>query len=306
LTELTCGECRFFRPTESRPDYDIGRCKLEKLMGVFRENTKTCSSFSRPGDTHLPSPSASRRTSGSRPTADPIRFNVSSGALAELLGTLSPLELKQALEKQFNLRAVVPVEPLPTRIEGDVLLIPADTGLKSKDIPFDQFANKAFMLRDNLRVLEQKVNSSDRFGLSLKLEVQARLSRCQAAILNFTVGWHRSSGPPEDAEVLLTELARDVAWNGAILTPPQMGDRWRGGQVAYADTGIAEPIEHFFHRMVIMRDRLLSLEATIDAMLQLSKEDRSSLTTYLRRCHGSLTTFNILFRDREDYFSSSR
>ncbi len=305
--QQTCGDCRFFRVTESRSDYDIGRCKLEKLMGVFRENNSSCSSFSRPGDTHLPSPSASsRRQAGSRVAADPVRFNVSSGALAELLGTMSPLELKQALAKHLRERAVVPSEALPTRIEGDFVLVPADSSLKSKDLPFEQFANKAFMLRDNLRVMEQKVNSNDKFGLSLRLELQARLTRCQAAVLDFFSGWYRPGSSGDEADVLLTDLARDVAWNGLILSPPHLGDRWRGGRVEYADTGVSEPVENFFNRMVVMRDELLSLEATIEAMIQLSKEERDTLTSYLRRSHGTLTTFNVLLRDRDDFFSSSR
>ena len=69
---------------------------------------------------------------------------------------------------------------------------------------------------------------------------------------------------------------------------------------------MAEPVEHLFFRLAVVRDQLLSLEATIDAMLQLTKEERDLLTGYLKRCHGTMTTFNIMFRDRTDYFSSSR
>ena len=306
MTERTCGDCRFFKVTESREDSDVGRCKLEKLMGVFRDTTRACPSFSRPGDTHLPSASSSARTGGARSPADPIRFNVSSGALAELLGTTAPTELKSALSDLIKDCVALPRHPLPTRIEGDVCIIPADTTLKSKDIPFDQFVNKAFMLRDNLRVLEQKVNGNDKFGMSLRLELQGRVSACQAAVLDLASGWHLPDGQPGEAGSLLASLNRDVRWNSLILAAPSIGDRWRGGRVTYGDTGMAEPVEHLFFRLAVVRDQLLSLEATIDAMLQLTKEERDLLTGYLKRCHGTMTTFNIMFRDRTDYFSSSR
>jgi hypothetical protein len=56
----------------------------------------------------------------------------------------------------------------------------------------------------------------------------------------------------------------------------------------------------------VVRDRLFALEAVIQTHSKLAGEQADSMSQYLRRSYGTLTTFNLLFRDREDYFSSSR
>jgi hypothetical protein len=65
-------------------------------------------------------------------------------------------------------------------------------------------------------------------------------------------------------------------------------------------------MEIFFHRLVVLRDRLLSLEAQLSGHAHIAPDESDAISAYLRRCHGSLTTFNVLFRDREDYFASAR
>ena len=72
------------------------------------------------------------------------------------------------------------------------------------------------------------------------------------------------------------------------------------------DLQVDEPIEQFFHRLVVLRDRLLALEAEIEAHPHIPGDDASTMAGYVRRCYGSLTTFNVLFNDRDAYFSSSR
>jgi hypothetical protein len=91
-----------------------------------------------------------------------------------------------------------------------------------------------------------------------------------------------------------------------MLPPPALGERWHEGRVVYSneDGELAEPLSHFFHRLVVVRDRLMTLAAMIDARDDLLPSIRTTWTTYIRRCFGSLTTYNILFRERDDYFSS--
>jgi hypothetical protein len=68
------------------------------------------------------------------------------------------------------------------------------------------------------------------------------------------------------------------------------------------------PVDALFHKITMVRDRLRVLEQRINAHAKLSSEDKVELQQYVTRCYGSLTSFNVLFRDREDWFvgSSSR
>lgn len=85
-----------------------------------------------------------------------------------------------------------------------------------------------------------------------------------------------------------------------------LGSRWTGGRMVLypGDTTMKEkeiPIESFFHKIVMVRDRLRVMEQRVNAST-LSDEDKVNIQQYITRIYGSLTTFNILFRDKADYF----
>ena len=90
-----------------------------------------------------------------------------------------------------------------------------------------------------------------------------------------------------------------------------LGKKWEGGmmilQPANKDLKPKEiPIETFFHKIVMLRDRLRVLEQNINSHTVLNDEDKVNLQQYITRCYGSLTTFNILFDDKEDFFVGSK
>lgn len=95
-------------------------------------------------------------------------------------------------------------------------------------------------------------------------------------------------------------------WGGVNELVP-LGDRWKGGTMLlqpYDKTQKPKdiPIEDFFHKIVMLRDRLRVLEQNINSNKKLSDEDKVNIQQYITRCYGSLTTFNVLFKNKEQWF----
>jgi hypothetical protein len=95
-------------------------------------------------------------------------------------------------------------------------------------------------------------------------------------------------------------------WNGASEVVA-LGDRWQGGIFILqpADKSLKPkelPIEDFFHKIVMLRDRLRVMEQQINAHKKLTDEEKINLQQYITRIYGSLTTFNVLFKNKEHWF----
>jgi hypothetical protein len=95
-------------------------------------------------------------------------------------------------------------------------------------------------------------------------------------------------------------------WGGITEKVP-LGDKWIGGTVLIqpADKTLKPkeiPVDDFFHKIVMLRDRLRVLEQNINSHKTLTDEDKVNLQQYVTRCYGSLTTFNVLFKNKEQWF----
>ena len=94
---------------------------------------------------------------------------------------------------------------------------------------------------------------------------------------------------------------------GALSEIVPLGDKWQGGtmllQPANHELKPKEiPIEVFFRKIVMLRDRLRVLEQSINSHKVLTDEEKLNIQQYITRMYGTLTTFNILFSEKEHFF----
>ena len=108
-----------------------------------------------------------------------------------------------------------------------------------------------------------------------------------------------------DLEMLLRRIIREETG----ITPVVPAEKWRGGTMALrpAKADLQEktwPIETFFHKVVMLRNRLRTLEQQVNAA-ELPEDLKVKLQGYITGCYGSLTSFNVLFAEEDDQFKGS-
>lgn len=113
-------------------------------------------------------------------------------------------------------------------------------------------------------------------------------------------------------KVSMVEVERSVTkilqrWMDATEIVP-LGDKWKGGKMILepGKVGLSSkeiPVDTFFHKIVMMRDRLRVMEQKVNAS-ELDDEAKVDIQQYISRCYGSMTTFNILFKEVEHQFKS--
>jgi hypothetical protein len=112
---------------------------------------------------------------------------------------------------------------------------------------------------------------------------------------------------PNDNTTDLELLLRRVIREETGLTSVIPAAKWRGGTLVLrpADASLQEktwPIDTFFHKVVMLRNRLRTLEQHVNAS-DLPDDAKVKLQTYITGCYGSLTSFNLLFADEDDKFA---
>ncbi len=119
---------------------------------------------------------------------------------------------------------------------------------------------------------------------------------------------------PEKDYVSLYDVEQSVArllqkWMG-VTEIVLLGEKWKGGKMILmpgrSDVQSKElPIDTFFHKIVMMRDRLRVIEQKVNAS-GLDDEAKVDIQQYISRCYGSMTTFNILFKEKDQQFVGAK
>lgn len=201
-----CGTCIVYRPARSERGLLTGTCRLRPDRESFACTAPICPSYipragapladGRPATSRdrlvalnaaVPGQAKSKSRGTSRQTHEkPTRVRVPDGPVGELEMTREELKalIREAMDEE---RGGAEVD-LAQKWEGGTLVIqPADPSMQAKEIPIDQLLHKVVMVRDRLRVLEQKVNANPKLTDAEKVELQAYVTKCYGSLTTFNV-----------------------------------------------------------------------------------------------------------------------
>lgn len=120
------------------------------------------------------------------------------------------------------------------------------------------------------------------------------------------------SGPRDDfSQNVLKEIFRKVLYEEGLIGATPLSAKWEGGEILLKPgkqdlQPKSVPVDVFFHKIVMIRNQLRILEQNINVSKNLSDREKVDMQQYITRCYGSLTTFNVLFADKEDCFVGAR
>jgi hypothetical protein len=201
-----CGTCVVYRPREIERGLLLGTCRIRTDRGAFPCTAPICESYlPRAGAPDAKGQStdggqplmvkiarATREATGLKPERRSIpappapRPRIPDGPCGELEMTRAELKelIREAMDEE---RGGGSAAMAPKWEGGMVLLKPADPGLQAKELPLDALLHKVVMIRDKLRVLEQKLNAHPKLTDAEKIDLQAYVTGCYGSLTTFNV-----------------------------------------------------------------------------------------------------------------------
>src|SRR3954470_5155700 len=177
-----CGTCVVYRVLETKNGLLLGTCRIRTDRGEFPCTAPICDAYvpragapdakGRPTDAPVALQFARRTTQARREAPPEERARIPDGPVGVVEMTRE--ELKDLIREAMDEERGGGVAPLAPRWEGGVAVLkPRDPTLQSKELPLESLFHKVVMIRDKLRVLEQKINGNTRLTDAEKVDLQA-------------------------------------------------------------------------------------------------------------------------------------
>lgn len=191
-----CGSCRLWRPILEDERGPVGPCRLHVRTGDFPGTAPACDRRLARDEAvpSAPPPEQRRRRAVTVAPHGPVLHKAGAPAAPERVATPIPEEILDMTREELAdlLRELIREDTAPVALAGKweggtVLLKPQDPSLQPKELPIDALLHKVVMIRDRLRVLEQKVNAHDKLSDADKVELQGYVTKCYGSLTTFNV-----------------------------------------------------------------------------------------------------------------------
>ena len=187
-----CGTCVVYRVIESERGLLLGTCRIRTDRGEFPCTAPICEAYM-PRAGAAPEPARmvrlerpARRPEARIADAPAPRPRIPNGPVGEIEMTRE--ELKALIREAMDEERGGGFAPLAAKWSaGSVVLKPGDPALQPKEIPLETLFHKVVMIRDKLRVLEQKLNANPKLSDAEKIELQAYVTGCYGSLTTFNV-----------------------------------------------------------------------------------------------------------------------
>ena len=184
--ERVCGNCKMWSPHSVDHRGWVGPCRVYPGRGLFPPSAPLCDKFAPRGGVTVPSAEPAARTRAARSVAPVVRRKSDPNEIVDL-GDLN-MTREELMEIFREASGLADSPPLANKWEGGTLrLVPGNPELQAKDMPIDSLFHKVVMVRDRLRVLEQKLNAHPKLTDAEKVEMQSYITRIYGSLTSFNL-----------------------------------------------------------------------------------------------------------------------
>jgi hypothetical protein len=181
-----CGSCRWWRAILEDARGPIGPCKLRVRTGDFPGTAPACERHLSRGAEIPSAPPPERERRRTPRAAPPTVHRAPLPPLPEELTDMTREEFAQAIREALREESAE-VKLAPKWEGGSIVLKPGDPSTQPRELPLDALLHKIVMIRDRLRVLEQKINANEKLTDAEKVDMQQYVTRCYGSLTTFNL-----------------------------------------------------------------------------------------------------------------------